>query len=336
MATLPDVFRSRARTFWFAARFLPAKQRRAVAGLYAFARAVDDLADEPLPTRDRHEVAAELAAWREWVQHPTEHVAPDPVLARRVLPALVTHGVPPEYLQMLVDGVASDLTRVEIATWSELRAYCVLVASSVGLAMCHLLGAGDDPLAREAAVELGIAMQLTNILRDVGADLRAGRIYLPADELADHGYSPARLAELATRAARHGPTALDERFRDLLGAQIDRARLHYQRGMQGLERLPADARLAILLAARLYRAILEDIEAADYDVFTRRAATSSRFKVAEAMRCAMLLRQPTLSSPRRALHSAQTVAQNVTAALAQHNSLPSSIQAPGAVPLVNR
>src|SRR5690349_19363880 len=184
MATLPDVFRSRARTFWFAARFLPAERRHAVASLYAFARAVDDLVDEPLPTRDREAIVAELAAWRVWVQHPTEHVAPEPVLARRVLPVLRAHGVPAEYLQMLVDGVSSDLTRVEIRTWSELRAYCVLVASSVGLAMCHLLGAGDDPLARDAAVELGIAMQLTNILRDVGADLRAGRIYLPADELA--------------------------------------------------------------------------------------------------------------------------------------------------------
>ncbi len=306
MATLPDVFRSRARTFWFAARFLPAERRHAVASLYAFARAVDDLVDEPQPTRDHEQVVAELAAWRDWVQHPTQFVAPDPALAKRVLPALVTHGVPPAYLQMLVDGVTSDLTGVEIATWSELRAYCVLVASSVGLAMCHLLGAGNDPLARDAAVELGIAMQLTNILRDVGADLRSGRVYLPADELAAHGYSPARLSELAAGAALQGPTALDQQFRDLLRDQIDRARVHYQRGMHGIQRLPAEARLAILLAARLYQAILDDIEAADYDVFTRRAATSSRFKVAEAMRCAMLLRQPTWTGAVRPLRPFST------------------------------
>src|SRR5690242_14256046 len=111
MATQPNVFRSRARTFRFAARFLPAERRHAIASLYAFARAVDDLVDVPLPTRDREAVVAELAAWREWVQHPTEHVAPDPLLAKRVLPALCAHGVPPEYLQMLVDGVSSDLTR---------------------------------------------------------------------------------------------------------------------------------------------------------------------------------------------------------------------------------
>ena len=119
------------------------------------------------------DVLGQLAAWRGWLEQPTLLAPPDPALAARVTPALLAHGVPPAYLQMLVDGVASDLTRAEMRSWSELRAYCVLVASSVGLAMCHLLGAGDDPLAREAAVELGIAMQLTNILRDVGADLRA-------------------------------------------------------------------------------------------------------------------------------------------------------------------
>src|SRR5581483_11091594 len=104
----------------------------------------DDLVDESRPARDRAVAMAELAAWRAWLEHPTQHVPPEPVLARRVLPVLLTHGVPPEYLQMVVDGVTSDLTRVEVLTWPELRAYCVLVASSVGLAMCHLLGAGDD------------------------------------------------------------------------------------------------------------------------------------------------------------------------------------------------
>jgi phytoene/squalene synthetase len=166
MATLPDVLRGRAR-FWFAAHFVPAERRHAVPGLYAFARAVDELVDQPLPTRDRAEVGAELAAWRNWVEHPTELVAPDTLLAKRVFPAWLTHGVPPEYLQMLVDGVTSDLTRVEIPTWSELRAYCVLVASSVGLAMCHMLGAGDDPTRREQDCRFKVAeaMRCAMLLR---------------------------------------------------------------------------------------------------------------------------------------------------------------------------
>ena len=235
---MTDVFRAKARTFWFAARFLPADRRHAVAGLYTFARAVDDLVDEPPPTLVPDDVLGQLAAWRGWLEQPTLLAPPDPALAARVTPALLAHGVPPAYLQMLVDGVASDLTRAEIRSWSELRAYCVLVASSVGLAMCHLLGAGDDPLAREAAVELGIAMQLTNILRDVGADLRSGRVYLPTDDLATHGYSPDRLDWLAGRVARSGAAALDDEFRDLMRTQIARARAHYVRGMDGVARLP--------------------------------------------------------------------------------------------------
>jgi len=292
---MTDVFRAKARTFWFAARFLPGDCRDAVAGLYAFARAVDDLVDVPPPTLLPDEVLGQLVAWRGWLDQPTVLAPPDAALAARVTPALLAHGVPPRYLQMLVDGVASDLTQPEIRSWSELRAYCVLVASSVGLAMCHLLGAGDDLLAREGAVELGIAMQLTNILRDLGADLRSGRVYLPTNDLATHGYSRERLDWLAGRVARSGATALDEEFRDLMRSQIARARDHYVRGIAGVTRLPADCRLAILLAARLYQAILDDIEAADYDVFTRRAATSIRFKVAESVRCAFALRQPTRS-----------------------------------------
>ncbi len=206
---MTDVFRAKARTFWFAARFLPGDRRDAVAGLYAFARAVDDLVDLPLPTLLPDEVLGQLVAWRGWLDQPTVLAPPDGALAARVTPALLAHGVPPRYLQMLVDGVASDLTRPEIRSWSELRSYCVLVASSVGLAMCHLLGAGDDPLACEAAVELGIGMQLTNILRDVGADLRSGRVYLPTDDLATHGYSADRLDWLAGRAAAQRRSTLD-------------------------------------------------------------------------------------------------------------------------------
>jgi phytoene synthase len=286
-----DVFRYRARTFWFASRFLPADCRAAVAGLYAFARAVDDLVDEPPPTLAPADVLRQLAAWRAWLEQPSLLPPPDRHLAASLTPALLSRGLPLVYLQMLVDGVASDLSGPRISCWSELRAYCVQVASSVGLAMCHLLGVGDDPLAREAAIDLGIAMQLTNILRDLGADLRAGRVYLPTDDLAAHGYSHDRLVRLAVQVSRSGPGALDTQFRDLMRTQITRARAHYARGMVGVARLPADGRLAILLAVRLYRAILNEIEGADYDVFTRRAATSSWFKLAEVVRCAFALRQ---------------------------------------------
>jgi 15-cis-phytoene synthase len=202
-----------------------------------------------------------------------------------VLPLLVEYGVPARYLQVLVEGVASDLHRRELGCWPELREYCVQVASSVGLAMCHLVGARDDPFAREAAIELGIAMQLTNILRDLWEDVHADRVYLPADELAQHGLSRDELVRLGERVMTHGGSAIDDRFRGLMRAQIQRARAHYERGMEGIWRLPANASFAILIASRLYAAILDVIEAADYDVFSQRAATSTWMKATSTARC---------------------------------------------------
>jgi phytoene synthase len=274
------VFSTRARTFWFAARFLPAQTRASVGQLYAFARAVDDLVDEPggLPP---DEIRSILRAWHSWLDAPASpETAPEPRIALLVLPVLVDRGVPSRYLQLLVDGVASDLDRCPVVSWTDLREYCFGVASSVGLAMCHLLGAGDDPLACQAAVDLGIAMQLTNILRDLSEDVRNGRVYLPADELAAHGSSREHLLWLAS----HGPNAIDEPFRDLMRAQIRRARTHYESGLEGVWRLPPDARFGILVAGRLYAAILDQIEAADHDVFSRRAATSTWQKLSSTAR----------------------------------------------------
>lgn len=295
---MADIFRARARTFWFAARFLPADRRPAVAGLYTFARTIDDLVDEPPPTCSPDEVRAVLAAWRCWVGRPDPLQAPDHAVGVAVARVLVHHGVPSAYLQMLIDGVTSDLSPRDVGSWTELRTYCIQVASSVGLAMCHLLGGGDDPLARQAAVELGIAMQLTNILRDIPADLRVGRVYLPSEDLATHGYSRERLAWLAARVRTHGPGAIDEDFRDLMRGQLARARDLYTRGVDGVRRLPPEARLGILLAGRLYQAILDTIESADYDVFSRRAATSLWLKLAEAARWSIALRLPEQFLPR--------------------------------------
>jgi phytoene synthase len=142
--------------------------------------------------------------------------------------------------------------------------------------MAHLLGA-TSPEALAAAEDLGIAMQLTNILRDVGGDLDSERIYLPLDELAQHGLSPGELFALHDR--RTGP---DERFRSLMRAQTARAHAYYQRGMAGVWLIPLGGRLPILVAGRLYRRILAVIERHDYDVLRRRASTSRLEKAREA------------------------------------------------------
>jgi phytoene synthase len=117
-------------------------------------------------------------------------------------------------------------------------------------------------------------------------------VYLPSDELLACGSSREHLAWLAQGVAQRGAVAIDDTFRELMRAQIARARAHYTRGLAGVWRLPAESRLAILLAGHLYRAILDAIAAADYDVFSRRATTSTRFKVAQAIRWSMALRWP--------------------------------------------
>jgi 15-cis-phytoene synthase len=305
MSGLP-IFRDRARTFWFAARFLPAHTRAAVHQLYSFARAVDDLVDEPT-SLETEEKRATLMAWHAWLGSAVsaEH-APDPRLATQLQPLLVDNRVPGHYLQLLLEGVASDLDRQEIASWPELREYCFKVASSVGLGMCHLLGAGDDPLARAAAVDLGIAMQLTNILRDLWDDVRVGRVYLPADELAAHGSSPEHLLWLGSKVATDGPKAIDAPFRELMRAQIQRARAHYASGLDGVSRLAPDVRFGILVAGRLYAAILEVIEAADYDVFSRRASTSGWQKVSSTARWWLAYRDQQAQLAPLATHGARS------------------------------
>lgn len=272
---------NRARTFALATRFLPRGDRDAVAVLYAFCRTVDDLVDEPSRDMSRAAVAASLAAWRCWLERGLPPRAePQPLELAVALRAVVRErDVPTRYLCGLIDGVASDLEPVRMADFAALRRYAVQVAGTVGLAMCHVLGA-RDPAALTAAVELGIAMQLTNILRDVGADLRADRVYLPIDELATHGYTTARLLALGA-----DPTLADAAFEEVMRHQIARARTYYERGMAGVWRLPRRTRAAILLAARLYRAILDEIDCSIPAVLTRRVSTSRRRKLREVAYC---------------------------------------------------
>src|SRR5689334_7409274 len=123
MSALP-IFHSRARTFWFARLFLPADARASVGQLYAFARGVDDLVDEP-GSLERHQVRSILRAWHAWLDAPTSpDQAPDARLGARLLPLVLEQHVPARYLQLLVDGVSSDLDRCEVASWLELREYC--------------------------------------------------------------------------------------------------------------------------------------------------------------------------------------------------------------------
>lgn len=249
--------RSRARTFYLASLFFPAGIRRDIQTVYAFYRAADDLVDEPPPGLSQDDILATLARWEEMIEGTRQPV--DPLLAKLLRVARV-HNIPADHLTMIVNGARFDLTMRAIATVDDLRRYAELVAGSVGMVVGAILGARGDA-ALQAASDLGVAMQLTNILRDVGEDLSRSRVYLPRAELDRAGYSPDDLD------ARRRTDA----FRTVLARLSDEARALYRSGLGGILYLEPSGRFAVYLAARLYERILDEIEASDFDVFTRRA-----------------------------------------------------------------
>lgn len=245
-----------SRSFHLTSGLLPAAKRRAARALYAFCRVTDDIVD-----RQEGDVETLLDAWRE------EALAPAPPAEHLVAAAWADtrtrYDVPLRYAEQLIDGVARDLAQTRYDTFEELATYCYGVASTVGLMSMHIIGfAGPD--AVPYAIKLGVALQLTNILRDVGEDWRAGRVYLPQEELAAFGLSEDDLA-----AGR-----VDDRWRDFMRFQIARNRRLYEEAWPGIALLRRDGRFAIAAAADVYRAILADIEAHGYDVFNRRAYVS--------------------------------------------------------------
>ncbi len=257
-----------SRTFYLASGLLPAGKRAAARALYAFCRVSDDIVDQPGEAQ-----AAQLADWRRraLAGQPTAHAADDPV-ALAFADARARYAIPRRYAEQLVDGVGRDLTPARYETFDDLAAYCYGVASTVGLMAMHIVGFAPGADGRQAipyAVRLGVALQLTNILRDVGADYAAGRVYLPQAELEDFGLSEADLAR----------GAVTDRWRAFMRFQLQRNRTLYAEAMPGVALLAPDGRFAISAAADLYRAILADIEAHDYDVFHRRAHLSALGKL---------------------------------------------------------
>lgn len=266
MADEPDadaaraVLRRHGRTFAFASHLLGARHARRAAVLYAFCRHVDDAADE---ARDPASARLALAAIRDSLR---TGQANDP-WTRAMLALQRETGMPAAPAQDLLAGVEGDLDAVRLADEDALLRYAYRVAGTVGLMMCAVLDV-RDPRARPFAIDLGIAMQLTNIARDVGEDARRGRRYLPASWIGE--VSPAAIA--APDAALEA--SLQSATRRLL-ALADR---YYASGEAGLAFLPARARIAILAAARMYRAIGGRIAAAGYRSWDRRAVVGTMAK----------------------------------------------------------
>jgi phytoene synthase len=262
-AQAAEVTAAGSKSFYFATRFFPPELARAAHAVYWFCRHTDDLVDEA-PSVAAGQQA--LDAWRTQVRAALdEGTAEHPVL-RAFLPVARNYGIPAEYPDELLEGMQMDLERFTYPDFSTLRVFCYRVASVVGLMMSHVIGFEGEP--EPYAIDLGIAMQLTNILRDVGEDLDRGHIYLPLDELARFDYSP---EDLRARVR-------DERFRRLMRFQVARARDYYERAQPGVAMLNADGRFAVQIASDVYGAILAKIERSDFDVFDRRAVVSARRK----------------------------------------------------------
>jgi 15-cis-phytoene synthase len=250
-----------SRSFYRASNFLPREKRRAVRALYAFCRVTDDIVDCP----DCQPRQA-LSEWRRIAL--TTEPPIDNLVAVAWADARQRYRVPLRLAEQLVDGVARDLDQTRYATFEDLTTYAYSVASTVGLMSLRIIGY-RSAAALPYAIKLGVALQLTNILRDVGEDWRAGRVYLPADELARFDLAEADLAR----------GQVDNRWRAFLRFQIERNRRLYAEAWPGIELLNRDGRLAIAAAGDLYHRILDDIEAHDYDVFTRRARVSTPRKL---------------------------------------------------------
>lgn len=259
------ITRIHSRTFFLASALLPPDKRRAARALYAFCRVTDDTVDRSVGSLD--DTLAALRAWRDRALDP--HPSADQPVALAWADTRARYGIPVGYAEQLIDGVARDLTQQRYATFDELAAYAYGVASTVGLMAMHIIGFGGEH-ALPYAVKLGVALQITNILRDVAEDYRVGRVYLPADELAAF--------DLSERDLKRG--RVDARWRAFMRFQIERNRQLYADALPGIAALNGDGRFAIAAAAELYRAILSDIEANDYDVFSRRARISASGKVA--------------------------------------------------------
>jgi phytoene synthase len=267
-----------AKTFYLGTLLMPPAKRRAIWAIYVWCRRTDELMDSPeAQARPVEELAVRLDAWEERTRELFAGKVRDG-LDRVMLDTLERYPQPLQPYLDMIEGMRMDLNTHRYADFAQLELYCYRVAGTVGLMTQEVMGIdpaytsapwSDPPDTSEAAVALGIANQLTNILRDVGEDRGRGRIYLPQEDLARFGYSEAELLA----------GTLNDSWRELMRFQVARARDWFARSEAGVRWLAPDARWPVWASLRLYRGILDVIEALDYDVFNHRAyvPTSGKF-----------------------------------------------------------
>ncbi|MFC0435231.1 phytoene/squalene synthase family protein [Kutzneria buriramensis] len=246
------------KSFYLAALLLPPARRPYAQAIYGFCRYADEMVDGA--------DTAGFSPWREGILADLKAGDTDDEIGRALLHTMRTWDIPVHLVEEFLDAMASDLTVTSYETYADLEAYMHGSAGTLGLQLAPVLGARTDEAA-EAMRQMGIAFQLTNILRDVGDDLRRGRVYLPAEELRRFGVTE----------IRQGPE-----FRELIKSEITRTREIYRQARAGVPLLHRGGRPTALAGMDLYGGILDAIERADYDVLTRRVSVSTPRQLAVA------------------------------------------------------
>jgi 15-cis-phytoene synthase len=288
-----ELTRQTAHNFRFSFMTLPADKRRSMDALYAFNRVTDDLGDEegvPLDLRKTR-----LASWRESLRialgcgpnlsdsknpdtaevgtfwdHPAQPAIAD--MAQR-------HKIPSEYLFAVIDGVEMDLHGVEMQTFADLERYCYHVAGAVGLCCIHVWGfRGDEAIP--LAIDCGLALQLTNILRDIDEDARLGRIYLPREDLERFGYGEEDIRN----------HVVDERFFRLMQFETERTKAYYSRAERLFQHLEPPGRRILRAMLDIYGGLLREIECRNFDIYSKRVSIPKWKKLWYAGRAMLLTR----------------------------------------------
>ena len=258
------ITRREAKTFYYAFLTLPAAKRRAIYAAYAFCRHCDDSVDDVTSIDAKTKALADLQSD---LDSTYTGKASSPVYVA-LADVARNYSIPQDYFHEVILGVESDLVKDRFENFEELREYCYRVASVVGLICLQIFGYKDDE-ATEYAVDLGLAMQLTNIIRDVREDFNMGRVYLPQDEMARFGYTEDDLKNGVHNQA----------FHDLMKFQAERAREYFDKGFKLLPYLSRRSRACPAALGALYSKVLDRIEASDYDVLETRVSLSKAEKI---------------------------------------------------------
>jgi len=251
-------------SFYYSFKFLPVDKRRAITALYAFCREVDDAVDE---CSDAEVARTALNWWRTQVSEIYSGKPQHPV-AQALVPVVQQFNLAKEHLLEIIDGMEMDIDQARYADFKSLQLYCYRVASVVGLLSIEIFGYSDRK-TQKYAHDLGIAFQLTNIIRDVGEDARRNRIYLPMEELQQFDVTAADILN----------SKETENFQKLMAFQIERAQRYYQQALEHLPKVDRKAQRTGLIMTAIYRATLQEVTNSGCHVLKERISLGTGYKL---------------------------------------------------------